>query len=294
MDCRMTRRSTTGGVSISAALKSDARCIRILLQESIKQIVGDYQVKAVELRSGKQVECDTVIISTGIKPNIDLARDARLSVGRGIRVNDQMQTNDAVIYAVGECAEHREHIYGLVAPGLEQAEVAAHTILGGQSRYEGSIAATRLKVVNMPVFSMGVVNEEDSSRELEEVIYENREQGIYRKLVLSRGHLVGAIATGDWNEQGRVQEVISKQRRLWPWQLLRFRRHGFLWPEVEVAAVTGWPAGGNGLSLYRGDPWSTQPGHEEWLWNINGDQVLYRSFIRLRQLRAAADGDVRQ
>ena len=217
--------------------------IRILLQESIKQIVGDYQVKAVRLRSGKQVDCDTVIISTGIKPNIELARDARLSVGRGIRVNDQMQTNDAVIYAVGECAEHREHIYGLVAPGLEQAEVAAHTILGGQSRYEGSIAATRLKVVNMPVFSMGVVNEEDSSRELEEVIYENREVGIYRKLVLFRGHLVGAIATGDWNEQGRVQEVISKQRRLWPWQLLRFRRYGFLWPEVEASAVTGWPAG---------------------------------------------------
>ena len=154
-----------------------------------------------------------------------------------------MQTNDPIIYAVGECAEHREHIYGLVAPGLEQAEVAAHTILGGQSRYEGSIAATRLKVVNMPVFSMGVVNEEDSSRELEEVIYENREAGIYRKLVLSRGRVVGAIATGDWNEQGRVQEVISKQRRLWPWQLLRFRRHGFLWPAVEVASVTGWPAG---------------------------------------------------
>jgi nitrite reductase (NADH) large subunit len=217
--------------------------IRILLQESIKQIVGGYQVKAVRLRSGKEVECDTVIISTGIKPNIDLARDARLSVGRGIRVNDQMQTNDAAIYAVGECAEHREHIYGLVAPGLEQAEVAVHSILGGQSRYEGSITATKLKVVNMPVFSMGVVNEEDSSRELEEVIYENREQGTYRKLVLSRGHLVGAIATGDWNEQGRVQEVISKQRRLWPWQLLRFRRHGFLWPEVEVSAVTGWPAG---------------------------------------------------
>jgi len=217
--------------------------VRVLLQESVKEIIGGYQVKGVRLRSGKEIECDTVIISTGIKPNIDLARNARLSVGRGIRVNDQMQTNDPAIYAVGECTEHRERIYGLVAPGLEQAEVAAHSILGGHSRYEGSIAATKLKVVNMPIFSMGVVNKEDFSRDLQEVIYQHRKEGIYRKLMLDRGRLVGAIATGFWDEQSRVQEVICKQRRIWPWQIRRFRHQGALWSELESNAIHRWPAG---------------------------------------------------
>ena len=217
--------------------------VSVLLQESVKEIFGGYQVKGVRLRSGKEIECDTVIISTGIKPNIDLARNACLGVGRGIRVNDQMQTNDPAIYAVGECAEHRERIYGLVAPGLEQAEVAAHSILGGHSHYEGSIAATKLKVVNMPIFSMGVVNKEDSSRDLQEVIYQHRKEGIYRKLILDRGRLVGAIATGSWDEQSRVQELISKQRRIWPWKIRRFRHQGVLWSEVESHSINQWPAG---------------------------------------------------
>ncbi len=217
--------------------------VHVLLKESVKEIVGGYQVKGVHLRSGKVIECDTVIISTGIKPNIDLARDAQLSVGRGVRVNDFMQTTDPCIYAVGECAEHRDHVYGLVAPGIEQAEVAAHCILGGQSRYNGSIAATKLKVVNMSIFSMGMVNKEDSSRDLQEVMYQGNEQGIYRKLMLHRGRLMGAIATGVWDEQTRVQEVISKRGRIWPWQLTRFRRRGVLWPEMENKSVAGWPAG---------------------------------------------------
>jgi nitrite reductase (NADH) large subunit len=217
--------------------------VRVLLNESVKEIMGSYQVKGIRLRSGKVIECDTVIISTGIKPNIELARDACLSVGRGVRVNDYMQTTDPCIYAVGECAEHRDHVYGLVAPGIEQAEVAAHCILGGHSRYNGSIAATNLKVVNMSIFSMGLINKEDSSKDLQEVIYKGKEQGIYRKLMLHRGRLMGAIAAGVWDEQTRIQEVISKQGRIWPWQLKRFRRLGVLWPDVEDKSVAGWPAG---------------------------------------------------
>ena len=76
------------------------------------------------------IDCDTVIICTGIRSNIELAAQAGLAIGRGITTNNAMQTSDPDVYAVGECAEHDGHVYGLVAPGLEQAAVAAAHIAG--------------------------------------------------------------------------------------------------------------------------------------------------------------------
>ena len=65
---------------------------------------------------------DTVIICTGVRANTDLAREAGMLVGRGVLVNDQMRSSALGVYAVGECAEHRGVVYGLVGPGLEQAD----------------------------------------------------------------------------------------------------------------------------------------------------------------------------
>lgn len=217
--------------------------IQIMLQNSVKEINGEYSVSSVVLRKGTEIKCDTVILATGIKPNIDLAIDAGISVGRGIRVNDQMETSAPDIYAVGECAEHREKIYGLVGPGQEQADVAIHSILKGKSKYTGSIAATNLKVVGKPVFSMGRVGEEEFSTDLNNYVYQDRSEGIYRKVILKRNRIVGAIAIGGWQEQGRIQEGINKQRYIWPWQLMRFIRFGFIWPEQESNSVASWPSG---------------------------------------------------
>jgi nitrite reductase (NADH) large subunit len=105
------------------------------------------------------VECDTLIVAAGIRPNVELAAAAGLAVGRGVRVNDWLQTSDPDIYAAGECAEHDGEVWGLIGPGLEQAAVAAHNVAGSRARYRGSTAATRLKVLGLPVFSMGAVNE---------------------------------------------------------------------------------------------------------------------------------------
>ncbi|MGH6663166.1 MAG: NAD(P)/FAD-dependent oxidoreductase, partial [Rhodospirillales bacterium] len=135
--------------------------VAVVTGDGIRVIVGDGRVAGVRLLSGREIACDTVVVCTGIRPNVGFAQDARLSVGHGIRVDDHMRTSDPTIYAVGECAEHRDKIYGLVAPGLEQAAVAAHAILGGESQYGGSIAATRLKVVGIPVFNIGAVAESE-------------------------------------------------------------------------------------------------------------------------------------
>ena len=104
--------------------------LRVRVNEGVRAILGDGRVAGVRLRDGTELACDTVIVATGIRPSIGLASSCGLPVGRGIRVDDSLRTADPRIFAVGECAEHRGTVYGLVAPGLEQAAVAA-SVIGG-------------------------------------------------------------------------------------------------------------------------------------------------------------------
>jgi nitrite reductase (NADH) large subunit len=226
-----------GGRVVATHLKRIG--IDIVLGEGARRIIGDCRVSGIELMSGAIIECDTVVVATGIRPNIDLARRAGLSVGRGIRVDDQMRTSDPSIFAVGECAEHREHVYGLVAPGYEQAAVVASVLTQGVGQYRGSLAATRLKVVGVPVFSIGRVADDDLTRDAKCSVHrlENR----YCKIAIEKGRLVGAIAIGDAAQVGRLQEAVTHARTIWPWQVWRFRRTGILWAEQKAQSVRHWP-----------------------------------------------------
>lgn len=214
--------------------------IEVILNDGARRVLGEAAVAGVQLRSERTIACDTVLVATGIRPAVELARGAGLHVGRGIRVDDRMLTSDPHIYAVGECAEHRGRVYGIVAPGFEQAAVVAHTIAGGKANYRGSIMAARLKVLDLPVFSIGTATEEelpDFGRE-----WRYGQGSLYRKLVTWRGELVGAVTVGDSEDLGRLQEAVLRRRRVWPWQLWRFLRTGSLWPRTERTSVATWPA----------------------------------------------------
>ncbi|RJG03029.1 FAD-dependent oxidoreductase [Noviherbaspirillum sedimenti] len=220
----------------------EASGLRVLTGAAVKRVHGAGAVTGISLRGGDAVECDTVVIAAGIRPNTDLALRAGLSIGRGIRVNDRMQTSDPYIYAIGECAEHRDRVYGIVAPGLEQAAVAVHALCGGDASYAGSLQATRLKVLDMPVFSMGRVGERDGIGMASTAAYEDRNASIYRKVFVERGRLIGAMAVGECEDLRRLQEAVTGNRRILPWQLWRFRRTGSLWQEEETSSVVNWPA----------------------------------------------------
>jgi nitrite reductase (NADH) large subunit len=216
--------------------------IRIVLQDGIKQIHGDLSVNQIELRSGRIIPCDTVIIATGIKPNVDLARNCSLPVGRGIRVNQFLQTADANIYAAGECAEYNGNVYGIVAPGLEQAAIAAHHISGGTPLYKGSILATSLKIIDKPVFSMGIVDEGIDPSIHKQHVYRDISAGVYRKIVRHRSRIVGAVSIGPWSDTRRLQEIITYRRRIGFWHLYRFRKTGLLWSDDTSRDVHLWPS----------------------------------------------------
>ncbi|WP_373510529.1 FAD-dependent oxidoreductase [Thiocapsa sp.] len=228
----------------SARLRAEVEAlgIEVLIGEGVAEVLGEERIRGVRLRSGRELACDTLVLATGIRPNIELAREAGLAFGRGIKVDDAMRTSAPDVYAVGECAEHRGKVYGLVGPGLEQAAVAAANIAATEGHYAGSVAVSRLKVVGTQVFSMGPMGADEDPRYGTAHVYRDDAQGIYRKILVHEHRLVGAIGIGDWAETVRLQTMIEGGRRIWPWQVMRFRRIGRIGPEDEGQGVADWPA----------------------------------------------------
>jgi nitrite reductase (NADH) large subunit len=221
--------------------KLEALGVRVITNESVRAVHGETRVTGVDIRSGAHLECDTVLFCAGIIPNIELARNAKLTVSKGILVSDQMQTSDPDIYAIGECCEHAGLTYGLVNPGYEQAAVAAHHIAGEIAEYKGSLVVSRLKVVGEQVCSIGEVADLMDRPRQRVWTFNDESRGIYRKLVLNKGYFTGALAVGEWPEMNRVQEAFASERRIHWWQGLYFKFTGRVWFGKKASAVTDWP-----------------------------------------------------
>lgn len=216
--------------------------IRVMLDDSVVSVVGNQRVEAVALRSGNEVECDTLIVAAGVRPKLQLAQDTGLICKKGICIDDQLQTSHENIYAIGECAEHENTVYGLVKPGLDQATVLAERMAGGYSRYRGSLDATRLKVINQSVFSSGRTGvDEEAGTSVQEVVFTSKENGIYRKIRIFGNRIIGVMAVGDWHEVPFIQASIQERRKVWFWNLLRFKANGNLWGDEDATDVSNWP-----------------------------------------------------
>jgi nitrite reductase (NADH) large subunit len=166
--------------------------IEVLLERQTDALVGEDRVSALRFRGGEELEADLVVVSIGIRPEASLARAAGLRCERGIVVDDQMRTSAAGVVAVGECAEHRGVVYGLVAPIIEQARVAAMAVLDRDGApYRGSVPSAKLKVAGIDLVAIGAA-EGDS-----EAISVDAGAGMYRKLVVRKGVAAGAVLLGD-------------------------------------------------------------------------------------------------
>ncbi len=212
-----------------------------------REIVGPGRVEALELSNGEIIPCDTIVICTGVRSNMEIARDAGIDVGRAIRVDAEMRTSVPDVFAIGECAEHDGHVEGLVAPGYEQAKVAAIVSSGGVATYQRRQPTTKLKLIGAAVFSAGDIEQIDQRSDVRTHSYASNGEraghpAVYRRLVVSKGRLVGAIAVGVWDEVGRIQDLIAREARVWPWQLRRFRRVGDVLGDAPPDNVINWPA----------------------------------------------------
>ncbi|MGD9656074.1 MAG: NAD(P)/FAD-dependent oxidoreductase [Methylocystis sp.] len=204
MDRLMERQLDAAAADILRRLVEE-KGVRVLLNANTVRITGSGRVERIEFADGRTMPADAVIFAVGIRPNADLARQTGLDAGRGVIVDDGLETSEAGVFAIGECAEHRGVCYGLVEPAYEQGRVLAMRLAGEDASYCGSVVSTNLKVSGVRVFSAGDYLGEDNARR---IICTDPRMGIYRKLVLRDDRLVGAVLVGDTRGAADLLDLI--------------------------------------------------------------------------------------
>lgn len=231
MDSLMERQLDPTGSKMLAAQMENLG-VKVKLGRCTTEISGNGKVEGLVFKDGESMDAELVVIAAGIRPNTELAKQAGLEVKRGVLVNDYMETSNPDIYAVGECVEHRGTCYGLVAPLFEQGKVLAASITGNRGPvFESALMATKLKIMGVEVFSAG---EWDETRNpaMEVVRFEDAALGLYRKLTLIDGRLVGFILVGDTSDSPRYLDWLKSGK-----DLSQKRRHLLFPPPAEDAGV---------------------------------------------------------
>ncbi|OWJ60333.1 NAD(P)/FAD-dependent oxidoreductase [Paraburkholderia caledonica] len=197
--------------SASALLQQalERKGLRFLLKTNTAEIVGPDRVTAVRFDDGTEVPADLVVMTAGVRPNIDLAKQAGLHCERAIVVDDTLQTYDPRIYAVGECVQHRTATFGLVAPIWDQARVCgAHLAGAGHRRYVQRATATKLKVTGVELYSAGdFIGGPDS----EDLVLRDPRRGVYKRLVIEDNRVIGAVLYGDVKEGAWYFDLIQSR-----------------------------------------------------------------------------------
>jgi nitrite reductase (NADH) large subunit len=171
--------------------------IRVITAASVAEIFGPARVAGIRFADGTKMATDMVVISAGIRANVELARESGLTVERAVVVDDRLRTSDEAITAVGECAQHKGVVYGLVAPIWEQTKVAAAVLTEAdpERRYPGSKIATKLKVMGVELASMGRIG--DVKPDDEVVQFSEPARQVYWKAIVRGGKLSAACLLGD-------------------------------------------------------------------------------------------------
>lgn len=195
----------------------DRRGISFLTSGQTETITGERAVEGVQLADGRYIPADLVVLAIGIRPNIELAKSAGLQIGRGITVFDDMRTSDPAIFAVGECVEHHGQLFGLVAPLWDQAKVcAAHLAGDASASFASKALATSLKITGIDVFSAGTLTAADPDDD--EITLRDDTRGIYKKVILREGKLVGAVLYGDVSDGQWYLQLMRDQRDVAAWR----------------------------------------------------------------------------
>ncbi|GAM60159.1 nitrite reductase (NAD(P)H) large subunit [Vibrio ishigakensis] len=162
---------------------------------------------------GTELETDFIVFSAGIRPQDKLAREMNLDIAPrgGIAINDNCQTSDESIYAIGECASWNEMFYGLVAPGYKMATVAVDHLVGNDSKFEGADMSAKLKLLGVKVGSIGDANGRTPG--CKSYVYQNEELEVYKRLIVSEDNkkLLGAVMVGDTSDYGDLLQLMLNE-----------------------------------------------------------------------------------
>ena len=191
--------------------------VHVHLNKATQKVLGSGTVNGMEFQDGSQLDIDMIIVSAGIRPRDELAKDCGLQLGErgGIVVDDRLQTSDPNIYAIGEVASHSGMVYGLIAPGWEMAEIAANQLCGdSDALFQGTDLSTKLKLMGVDVASFG--DYELPADQTIPLTVNDPFAGIYKRLFFNKEgtRLLGGILVGDASDYGMLSTITKTDEDL--------------------------------------------------------------------------------
>ena len=186
--------------------------VRFFLAAAAEVVLGTDGVTGLRLKDGREIDGQLVLVAAGMRSNTELARLAGLEISRGVAVDRRMRTSAKDVYAAGDVADFQGRVYGIVPAAIAQARIAAANMAGNDSAtYAGTLPSTTLKVTGIDLTSLGtIIPEEGHEGEYRQLRYADRDRGVYRKLVLRDGSIVGAIMLGDKASVRPVTKLIDQ------------------------------------------------------------------------------------
>jgi len=215
--------------------------MQVLYRAESEALSGEDRVRGLTLKDGRTLRCDMFLAAVGIRPNVELAKQAGVAVNRGVVVNDRMEASAPGVFAAGDVAEHGGATFGLWPIAAKQGEVAAVNALGGDASLAAEVPATILKGVGLDLFSVGRFAERPGDVV---VVTEDPDPAApsYRRLVVSEGRAVGAIVLGtDPETVAAATAAVKSRAEVSPAQLFDLRRGD--WTALRNAGKTAEPAG---------------------------------------------------
>jgi NAD(P)H-nitrite reductase large subunit len=169
-----------------------------------EEITGVDQVKGVRLEGGEEISAEMVIISAGVRPNLEMAESLDLNQDKGIVVDEKLRTNKPDVYAAGDVAAFKGMPYGIWPAAMEQGEIAGVNMAGGDKVYGGTTLSTTLKVVGIDLASAGNIDAEDK---FESKVFTDEQ--VYKKIVIEDNKIIGCIMLGDTKGFNKIKKMMS-------------------------------------------------------------------------------------
>jgi nitrite reductase (NADH) large subunit len=179
------------------------------LGAKVKEIIGRDKGEALLLEDSSRVACDMIIISAGIRFNLDLVKKLGMTIDRGLVVNDRMETGVPGIYAAGDLIQHNGICYGIWPAAERQGEVAGLNMAGSNAEYHGTTPSNTLKVAGIDLFSAGDI---DADGKKEALVFRDQDKAIYKKLVFGNDLIIGAILLNDIRDRIKIMKAIEEKK----------------------------------------------------------------------------------
>ncbi|SHJ06103.1 nitrite reductase large subunit NirB [Aquimarina spongiae] len=208
----MPRQLDQGGSDMLQA-KIEELGLEVHLNKQTEYIKGEKAIEGLKYIDGTELDVDMLVISAGIRPRDELAKECQLETGirGGVIVDNTMKTSDDNIFAIGEVALYNNMIYGLVAPGYDMADVAVSHITSDTKKYMADHIdmSTQLKLIGTEVASFGDALSENE--DIDTIVYENKRKGVYKRINVSQDgtHLLGGILVGDSSDYNALFQIYN-------------------------------------------------------------------------------------